>query len=509
MTQLKQPFHILRKDAKHLWPELTLHTVLLIAFAWIVPLGWPPHQPTSFPFQILPAFLHLLLPILWLVIVSRLVHDESLVGDQQFWLTRPYTWTSLLASKLLFLSAFIFLPFLLMQCYLLFHAGLHPLPALPGLLLNLFYLILICFLPFLVLAAVTSTFPRLALSIISGLIYLIVVALLFAYFTSGQTPPPQAAPILATVSTVLVVGILLFQYSKRRSLYARLALIALPLVATSLLFLLPSDALFHNAYPLATGPNAPHISFDPTASQEDQSGGSRITMNNLVMVRLPITLTGVAPADVFNGEAVSYTLDSTTGSPLHYASSWGSARIGQSSIALLVPEETLASLKNQTARLHITLAAEHLLPTPTQSITVADRFALPGNTVCFKLFETGGAICRFAPNVTSMTHYTGEYSTQPCSEQPAAPHQMGFNAFNFGPQILLLDPVLQIALGFANPNTSDANPVGAFLCSGTQLSVTRFPHSQKLRLEFDIPPIPLDHYIAHDRGKSMQMAPQE
>ncbi len=89
-----------------------------------------------------------MLPILWLVLIARLIHDEALVGDQQFWLTRPYTWSALLAAKLLFLVLFVFVPFLVMQCYLLAHAGLNPLASIPGLLLNLLYLILICFLPF-------------------------------------------------------------------------------------------------------------------------------------------------------------------------------------------------------------------------------------------------------------------------------------------------------------------------------------------------------------------------
>ena len=68
----------------------------------------------------------LFLPIAWVVLISRLVHDEELVGDRQFWITRPYTWYSLLGSKLLALIVLIGLPLVIMQIWLVHHAGMYP-----------------------------------------------------------------------------------------------------------------------------------------------------------------------------------------------------------------------------------------------------------------------------------------------------------------------------------------------------------------------------------------------
>jgi len=504
-----QPAHILRKDAQHLWPELTLHTVLLIAFAWVVPLGWPPHQPTSFLFQILPAFLHLLLPILWLVIVSRLVHDESLVGDQQFWLTRPYTWTSLLASKLLFLAAFIFLPFLLMQCYLLFHAGLHPLAAIPGLLLNLLYLILICFLPFLVLAAVTSTFPRLALSMISGLIYLIVLALLFAYFTSGQTPPPQALPILATVYAVFSVAVLLFQYARRRILYARVALVALPLVVAFLLLLLPSDQLFRQAYPLASG--SPQVSFDSNPAAQEPQRGKLFLTNDKVLVNLPIALSGQPTNTLLEGRAVTFTIDSVGGNSQHYTAPWQSGGLNERVLTLALPEDVLHRFGDQSVRIHVTFAAERLARGTAQTVTLADHFTAPSGGVCFMASEAGNAVCRYAVKDPPITQYMGGYSTVPCFEASDAPNfrPVGSGGINSGPELFFLDPVVQVSVAVSNPQSNRQNQVNTFLCSGIQLSFTQLHSEAKLRFELDVPSVQLSHYVARVPQMPMPMAPQE
>src|SRR5205814_2563869 len=78
-----------------------------------------------------------LVPISWWLLIARLVHGERLVGNTQFWLTRPYEWPKFLAAKLLFLAAFLYLPFFIAQCVLLAEGGFNPTSYLPGLFYNL------------------------------------------------------------------------------------------------------------------------------------------------------------------------------------------------------------------------------------------------------------------------------------------------------------------------------------------------------------------------------------
>ncbi len=51
-----------------------------------------------------------LLPMAWWFLVSLAVYGEPLPGNRQFWITRPYRWTSLLGAKLLFIVAFVSFP---------------------------------------------------------------------------------------------------------------------------------------------------------------------------------------------------------------------------------------------------------------------------------------------------------------------------------------------------------------------------------------------------------------
>ena len=44
------------------------------------------------------------------LLIVRVVHEETLPGTRQFWLTRPYSRASLLCAKILFILAFINLP---------------------------------------------------------------------------------------------------------------------------------------------------------------------------------------------------------------------------------------------------------------------------------------------------------------------------------------------------------------------------------------------------------------
>src|ERR1035438_1019868 len=133
---MKQVLHIFAKDVRHLWGEGLRSLVITAAFAWIYPTHWlvaatfwagrhsqyaSSYSPYSV--EILARILMGLVPVSWWLLISNLVHSEKLVGDRQFWLTRPYEWKKLLAAKLLFVAAYLYLPFLLMQCILLARAG--------------------------------------------------------------------------------------------------------------------------------------------------------------------------------------------------------------------------------------------------------------------------------------------------------------------------------------------------------------------------------------------------
>ncbi len=74
-----------------------------------------------------------LLPIALFLLVVSVIQEESLVGSDKFWLTRPYSRRSLFLEKLLFVAVWAVLPMLLHDVILIRHFG-FPLSSAFGLL---------------------------------------------------------------------------------------------------------------------------------------------------------------------------------------------------------------------------------------------------------------------------------------------------------------------------------------------------------------------------------------
>ena len=184
---MSKTFHIFRKDIRHHWPELLVSLLLLAAFVWHEPAEWSANFPSFSLLQILFSYVNTLLPLSWCLMIVRLVHEESLVGDRQFWVTRPYEWPSLLAAKLLFLVVFIHLPVFVAQLLLLNRAGFPIAPNLTGLLgmqigLGLLFLVPIT------LAVVTRSLAQAPLVAIGAFLVFSPLAPLFLWFPTRGCP---------------------------------------------------------------------------------------------------------------------------------------------------------------------------------------------------------------------------------------------------------------------------------------------------------------------------------
>src|SRR5207253_7631087 len=145
---MRQTLHIFKKDVRHLWFEIAVAITVVAAFTftgarralWLVD---PVTNRTAAWTMVL-----ILLPLAWWTLIARVIHDEALTGDRQFWITRPYSWKSLLGAKALFILAFINLPMLIADVVILRAYGLRPLGAeLPGLLWSQVLLAIVFVLP--------------------------------------------------------------------------------------------------------------------------------------------------------------------------------------------------------------------------------------------------------------------------------------------------------------------------------------------------------------------------
>ncbi len=153
------------------------------------------------------------------------------MGDRQFWITRPYRWPNLLASKALFLATWIALPLLFAEVALLATAGFHPLANISGALHIVLLLCDVLVLPVFAVAAVTSNLGRLTLTLLITFGAALVFSNWINFFRTGYVPYlPQSNPFLSPLLAAGCVAALALVYATRRIWLTRTVLLTIPLL---------------------------------------------------------------------------------------------------------------------------------------------------------------------------------------------------------------------------------------------------------------------------------------
>jgi hypothetical protein len=208
---MRQALHIFKKDFRYSRYEITLVALFALACAAIHLRG--PHGALNESW--LPE-------IFWFLgvafLIGRLVLAESITGDRQFWVTRPYRWKSLLGAKLVFIFAFVNIPVLLAHLAILLIDGFPLVPSIPGLLWS--QVLLFAFLlPFVALATLSAVKPF-------QLILMACAAGVWLLMTSANVGPLSGVgwlpgSIAFTALCATAISILYLQYKGRRTVSSR------------------------------------------------------------------------------------------------------------------------------------------------------------------------------------------------------------------------------------------------------------------------------------------------
>jgi hypothetical protein len=195
---MKQALHIFRKDVRRFAYQICALTALTFVWAWAnVPGG-----QADFPNVRFAGMAGAVLIVGWFYLISLLVHEESLTGNRQFWVTRPYSRRSLAAAKLLFVLAFLNVPLLLGGFAILASAGYQPLAYLPNFLwMQLTFAAVVLLLPA-ALAALTRNLVQFVLT------FLGLIGLLLLTSIAGTMVPHYGATFQSN-GLVWAVGIFL------------------------------------------------------------------------------------------------------------------------------------------------------------------------------------------------------------------------------------------------------------------------------------------------------------
>ena len=217
--------HILRKDFRHVrlllgvWFLLTLLTTG-VGVQFLNSLGSGGYDGDyGLAFLVLIVVETMVLATL----ISRLVHDDSIVGSTAFWLSRPISKGTLLASKMLFVGLALVLPQKLVFLYATNHltAGDYLPPGYSEQQIVLYYTPLAVYL--LLAAALTPSLPRMLLLggimaslAVGGLVGVIWLASHLSLLTPSAFDVTLMMPIEA-FSLVGCLAVICHQYLTRRT----------------------------------------------------------------------------------------------------------------------------------------------------------------------------------------------------------------------------------------------------------------------------------------------------
>jgi len=176
---MRQALWILQKDIRRMWLRIAV-VWLLMAVAAVVDSAAGRHpQLANLRGYLLPVVL-----AQWFLVIS-VVQEDRLAGDRQFWITRPYSWKSLLLAKGLFVLLFVSLPTMLDHVIALAVNGYSPLHYLSALLweeAGLAVGMLFVLAP----AALTSNIVQVVLMVLGGYLVLILGSMFAARVSTSR-----------------------------------------------------------------------------------------------------------------------------------------------------------------------------------------------------------------------------------------------------------------------------------------------------------------------------------
>jgi hypothetical protein len=244
---MRQALHIFKKDVLHFRFEIAAAIFVVAALTFIevrhaLSLADPRTNRTA-------AFtlITILLPLAWWTLIARVIHDEALPGNRQFWITRPYSWRNLLGAKVLFILAFINLPMLVADMAVVRAYGFSLGAELPGLLWSQVLLTIVFLLPIIALSALTTGFVQLTYVILGpcavGLALAIAAPRFFLIDLAGRQEWVESYFAFLVIGAA-ALAILFRQYSRRGSTAARSIAVAAAMLVVVGIPLIPRTSAF-------------------------------------------------------------------------------------------------------------------------------------------------------------------------------------------------------------------------------------------------------------------------
>ena len=505
---MDQIIHIFKKDVRHHWLEISVAAALLVTFGWLEPLNWNPMTIPSGWERFLEGLVSTLVPLSWLLLVTRVIHGESLVGDEQFWITRPYDWKKLLVAKSLFVVAFIYVPLFILDVYLLKKASLGVFSHADGLTYILGYWTLFIILPAAAIATVTRTVGQFVLVILGILVYAIAIVSAITHVPNlgvsrAESLPTVVAMLLGLATFAVVV---VRQFATRMTLQARATLIAGVLAIPLVVAAAPNRILIAHAYPkAASGQQLPvAFTFDPTKPDSDKEFWYKTKKKVGIRVRLLVTGVNRDAFAIVDGTSITIQ---APGRPI-WKSGWLSGgpnlswNTPNASTDIAIDDKFFDSMQSTPTQVHMSFAISTFRSIDSQKVSVASgAFSFPGGGRCsLNPVSSSGLWCLFPlarPFVT----------VRATAGNTGCPSQKGDNAIPVGTvyQELIwnrdeaaaepgIGSVIVERIAFSDWDAETNRNRELPLCPGALLTVTKIEESEHFQSELEIDDFRLSDY---------------
>jgi hypothetical protein len=495
---MKQTLHIFFKDVRQFWPEIALSLLVTAVFTRIYPHAWKTAAFPALGADWLPGLFIGLLPVTWWLLTTRVIHAESLVGEQQFWITRPYRWGSLLAAKVLFILAFACLPFLIGQCVLLKEAGFHPFAYLPGLFFNLAIAIGIIALPAAALATVTNGIAKAALALIFVAIYIGGIAYASTLLPSESAPDFYGSRILFGILVSTLVMVVALQYAARSTALSRWLLVALALSLGVFAFKSPDDLPTRLAYPPHTGFQQPAVllALKPVDSKKQTRTFSDADDKREVELALPLAITGIMPGTAVKADYLRIEITGPHGE--HWQSQWQGAyktwspgTIGDT-VEVKINRAFAERVKTLPVTIDLSFAVTELQTGRKERVILPKgTFSIPGGSICELAVEDNTGLRCFSPlRQPPLMFVLATLASAPCSgPSPAEGEEQRYEwlgNLDTDPAEFALTSVFNTPINLQRFSGEQSSYTYA-LCPGSAVSFMRYSISDRTQEHIRIP----------------------
>ena len=521
---MNQVLHIFRKDLRHLWMEIAISWCALVIYVWQANEQWNPEnmfEPRYFS-QFTEQLVLVLLILSWWVLLIRAIQDERLVGDRQFWVTRPYRWVELLSSKILFVLLVIHIPLLIAQLILLKLAGFTALPYLGGLLSMHVGLLTLLILPVAVIATVTSTFVRVILFGFIVVLYVIGSSWLSSIVPESALSHANAIPgaIQGVIFLLACAAVILIQYARRWTLVSRGVIVVAVVLTLLIEVATPYSALIARAYPARletpvkivlnpTKPEKPVMPVPPPPPKPPKK----------VNIAIPLLASPVNSNEVIVIQGARIDIELPDGN--HWRTKWqpqlGTAWIPDSpaSASFAMPTELFDRIKSAPVKINIEFALSVLRRGEQWQLVAQDGlFPVPRFGLCAIVGQDHNTILCRAPLYGSgpliATTISSE-NTCPVSAEHKPTREITsyhWNLSNNSEPAAVINPVVEgmivfNAVGLTKEEQKDSWRFVSRVCAGTPIHFAALSFDRHTRMTTSLDGIRLSDYKLPDYSYGM------